>query len=236
MRRSSALDIVRTTTEMVIACIKEPFLQARYRQRFDKCIFYRGVRIDELSRLGRFNVLFVNATVINSTIGDHTFIQRDSFVNCAEIGKFCSIAMNVYVGPGQHPTSFVSSHPAFYSSSQPLAKTYSKTDSFEPFKKVMIGHDVWLGHNCVVIDGVTIGTGAVVGAGTVVTSDIPAYAIVGGVPARLIKYRFDEKMRKLLLESQWWEWSDERLRQSSHMFLEPEKFINELIKDKDKNK
>lgn len=231
MRQSFILDVIRISAEMVITCLKEPFLQAHYRQRFKESIFYRGVRIDELSKMGRFNVLFSNATVINSTIGDYTFIQRNSFINCAEIGKFCSIAMNVHVGPGQHPTVFVSSHPAFYSSSQPLAKTFSQTDKYDPFKKVIVGHDVWLGQNCVVMDGVKIGIGAVVGAGAVVTRDVPAYAIVGGVPAGLIRFRFDEEVRKLLLESQWWDWPEQQIMQYIDNFSNVNLFL-ELWKEK----
>lgn len=235
MRLSSVTDIIRITAEMVMACVEEPFRQALYRRRFEDCIFHRGVRIDDESKLGRYNVLFSNVNVLNSTIDDHTFVQRNSFINCADIGKFCSIAMNVLIGPGQHPTAFVSSHPAFYSVTQPIVKTFSSSDTFNPFKRTIVGHDVWLGHNSVIMDGIKIGTGAVVAAGAVVTNNIPDYAIVAGVPARLIKFRFDERVRNLLLESQWWDWPDEHLKHRCQLFLEPEKFTNTLITDKGKN-
>lgn len=226
--------IIKIIFQQLKGYIAQSLHLANLRKRYPTCHFYLGVTVDDLSKFGRFNVLFSNVTMLNSTIGDHTFIQKDSFINCAEIGKFCSIAMNVFVGPGQHPTGFVSSHPAFYSSSQPLAKTFSQSDKYDHFKKIVIGHDVWIGQNCVVMDGVSIGTGAIVGAGAVVTKDVSDYAIVGGVPARLIKFRFDEKVRTLLLESQWWDWSDEQLKHRSHLFLEPAKFVNSIIIDKDK--
>ena len=211
-----------------------PVVLARMQKKYSSCHFYPGSYVDKTSILGSYNVIFNNTSIINSVLGDHTFVQKDSMIVNADIGKFCSVAMRVTVGPGQHPTHYISSHPSFYSSSQPLAKTFCNTEKFTPFKKVTIGHDVWLGQNCIVLDGITIGTGAVVAAGAVVTKDIPAYAIVGGVPAKLIKYRFDKKVRNLLLESQWWNWPDELLKKSRHMFIKPEKFINNLLTDMEK--
>lgn len=215
----------------IIAC---PVLLSRLEKKYPTCRFHLGVSIDNDSLLGNYNVIFQHVVITNSVIGNHTFIQKDSIINHANIGKFCSIAASVVIAPGIHPTHYISSHPSFYSSSQPIAKTFCNTEKFTPFKKVTIGHDVWLGQNCIVLDGVTIGTGAVVAAGAVVTKDIPAYAIVGGIPAKLIKYRFDKKVRNLLLESQWWNWPDELLKKRSHMFIEPEKFINNLLTDMEK--
>lgn len=112
--------------------------------------------------------------------------SKNSVVVNAIIGKFCSIAAGVNIGLGQHPVEYVSTHPSFYSVSQPIAKTYSGSDLFEPFKgRINIGHDVWIGQNVLVMDGLKIGTGAIIAAGAVVTKDVPPYAIVAGVPARL---------------------------------------------------
>lgn len=223
--------LFRNTWRFLRDLLASSFVLARLQKKYPNCQFYPGSYVDETSVLGNYNVIFKNTSIINSVLGDHTFVQKNSFINCAEIGKFCSIAMNVYIGPGQHPTAFVSSHPAFYSSSQPLVKTFSKTDKFDPFKKIIIGHDVWLGQNCIVMDGVTIGTGAVVGAGAVVTKNVPHYGIVGGVPARLIKYRFDEKVRELLLESQWWDWPESQMTQYIDYFSNVNLFLN-LWKEK----
>ncbi|MFC1590925.1 CatB-related O-acetyltransferase [Thermodesulfobacteriota bacterium] len=231
-KRRLFVEMLKIIVSKGVDCVKEPVLRACYLRRFEDCIIYGGARIDSLSRLGRFNVLFSNVVMMNSTIGDHTFVQKNSFVNCAEIGKFCSIAMNVFIGPGQHPTNLVSSHPAFYSASQPLARTFSERDCFDPFKKTTIGHDVWLGHGCVIMDGVSIETGAVVAAGAVVTKDVPAYAIVGGVPAGIIRYRFDEAVRNRLLESRWWDWPEEKLKEHCRLFREPAQFINMLTKER----
>ena len=122
--------------------ISKPLNNARLHKRFPTCRFYWGASVDLDSSLGKYNVLFNNVSLMNSSIGDHTFIQKNSLINCAVIGKFCSIAPNVMVGAGQHPTDFVSSHPAFYSPSQPIVKTFCDPEKYPPFKKTTIGHDV----------------------------------------------------------------------------------------------
>lgn len=212
------------------ATIATPFVLSRFVEKFPTCQFYPGAAIDDKSLLGEFNVIFNNVTIHNSEIDDHTFIQRDSIINHASIGKFCSVATRVTVGPGKHPTEYVSSHPAFYSSTQPLAKTYSKTDIFIPFKRTHIGHDVWLGQNALIMDGVNIGTGAVVAAGAVVTKDVPEYAIVAGVPAKIIRFRFDEELRQKILQTKWWDKSDAWFNNNVKLFSDPNEFIN-LIKE-----
>ena len=184
--------------------IASTIMISRLQRRFPTCIFYPGAAVDERSILGKYNVIFSNATVNNSKIGDHTFIQRNSNLNHSIIGKFCSIAQGVTVGLGQHPTGSVSTHPAFYSKTQPLAKSYSQKDIFEPFRQTIIGHDVWIGQNSLVTDGVRVNTGAIIAAGAVVTKDIPEYAIAAGVPAKVIKFRFDTHIREKILETRWW--------------------------------
>lgn len=209
-----------------------PLYRIKLQKKYPSCRFSRGVSVDRNSVLGKYNVLFKNVCMINSVIGDHTFVQKDSVIANSNIGKFCSIAPSVVIGPGIHPTHFISSHPSFYSSSQPLAKTFCDDDKFTPFKKVSIGSDVWLGQSCIVLDGVTIGTGAVVAAGAVVTKDIPPYAIVAGVPQVLLKYRFNEGIRNNLLESKWWERDEEWLSKHWISFRDPPSFIRAWKQDK----
>lgn len=206
----------------IIAC---PFILSRLTRKFPTCHFYPGVSIDDFSSFGKYNVVFQNVMINNSVIGDHTFIQKDSIINHASIGRFCSIAMRVTIGLGQHPTDCVSSHPAFYSSTQPLVKTFSKSDMFMPFKRTYIGHDVWIGQNAMIKDGVNIGTGAVIGAGAVVVKDVPEYAVVAGVPAAIIKYRFDEETRMQIIESRWWEKEESWLNEKHSFFNEAARFV-----------
>lgn len=187
-------------------------------------VYEGAVSIDSV--LEGFNILFYDTQIFNSTIGRHTYIQKNSTIVNATIGRFCSIASNVSIGPGIHKIDGVSTHPAFYLNNTPLLLTFSKSDVFESSKRTTIGHDVWIGEGVVVIDCVTIGNGAVVAAGAVVTKNIEPYSIVGGVPAKHIKYRFDSETIKALEESEWWNFSDMWFEKNCVLMLNP----NELLK------
>jgi acetyltransferase-like isoleucine patch superfamily enzyme len=222
------LELVKNLKIQIRELFADSLRRARLQSKYPTCRFYPDVIVDEKSSLGKFSVIFRSVSIVNSMIGDHTFVQHDSHIHHTDIGKFCSIAPGVVLGLGQHPVNHVSTHPAFYSISQPIAKSYADSDYFEPFKRTRIGHDVWIGQNVLITDGVTVGTGAVVAAGAVVTKDVPEYAIVGGTPARIIKYRFDEEQRMRLLKSKWWNMSDKWLQEHFRMFHKIELFL-ELV-------
>jgi acetyltransferase-like isoleucine patch superfamily enzyme len=217
-------NIYRQFREWIASILRISSLQ----KKNTTCHIYSGVYIDQDSRLGNYNVIFKNVSIMNSTIDDHTFIQKNSTVNNAHIGKFCSIAAGVTVGLGQHPMAFVSSHPAFYSVTQPIAKTFCDKDIFEPFRKTEIGHDVWIGQDAMINDGVKIGTGAVIAAGAVITKDVPPYAVVGGVPSRIIRYRFGPDVIARLLTTQWWNMTDDWMQSHVNLFNDPLKFLDKF--------
>lgn len=126
------------------------------------------------------------------------------------IGAYCSIAENaeILLG-GNHRMDWISTYPfpAFFPEAHHIRNhTVSRGD-------VIIGSDVWLCSNCLILSGVNIGHGAVVASGAVVTRDVEPYAIVAGNPARVIRYRFDEPTRKALLEAAWWDWPEEEVKQ-----------------------
>ena len=130
--------------------------------------------------------------------------------NCSivgNIGRFCSIASDVKNSQGVHPIDapFVTTSPMFYSLRKQTGSTFAKKQLFDELKEpIEIGHDCWIGQHAFIVGGVKVGTGAVVLAGAVVTKDVPPYAVVGGIPARVLRYRYDEETIKFLLKSEWW--------------------------------
>jgi acetyltransferase-like isoleucine patch superfamily enzyme len=171
------------------------------------------------SQIGKNVKIASYATVNESKIGSYTYIASASTVNRTDIGKFCSIGANCMIGLGKHPSSeYVSTSPIFYSTAKQLGITFADQDYFEEFGSITIGNDVWLGNGVVIRDDINIGDGAIIGAGSVVTKDIPSYAIYGGVPAKLIRYRFTEEQISFLLETKWWNKDESWLRENFKYF------------------
>jgi len=163
--------------------------------------------IDLNSELGEYSKIYPQALISNSKIGKFTYVCPNTNIINTKVGSFCSIASGVRCGGGFHPSrDFISTNPIFYSTLGQTNIVVTDKDYFEELKPIEIGHDVWIGTNAIILDGVKIGTGAIIGAGAVVTKDVEPYAIVGGIPAKLIRYRFDrEQINKLLNEIKWWE-------------------------------
>lgn len=201
------------------------FQLTKIQRQNSSCIFHLGSQFENV-KFGNSCVVFNNVLMANSDVGSHTYIQKKSRIFNASIGKFCSIGSNVSIGPGKHKLDGISLHPAFYLKNTPLAKTFADKDLYIPYSKTIIGNDVWIGENVVVLDGVQIGNGAVLAAGAIVTENVPNYAIVGGVPAKIIKMRFDQDTIKAILASEWWNLSDDQLYQKKHLFFDLSKFLN----------
>jgi virginiamycin A acetyltransferase len=165
------------------------------------------------------------AKLVSVSVGKGTYIAYNATITNTIIGKFCSIGPNLLCGWGIHPLNGISTSPVFYSTKKQAGFTLSKTDKIEERRSIKIGNDVFIGANVVILDGVNIGDGAVIGAGAVVTKDIPPYAIAAGIPAQVVKYRFEEDVIQKLQKSRWWDGDDAELRRVEAMFFDVEGFL-----------
>jgi len=144
------------------------------------------------------------------------------------IGKYCSIANNVYIYNRDHPCRYVSTHPIFFN------EHYGNIpeNNLIEYKKKVIGNDVWIGQNAIILASVMqIGDGAVIGAGAVVTKDVPDYAIVAGVPARILGYRFDDDTIDRIKKSKWWDWDLKKIRSNIDNFYNAIGFFENANKE-----
>lgn len=161
--------------------------------------------------------------------------SRGDFTHSLSIGSFCSIADDVSIFVGSHGR-----HTIDYVSSYPLGLVFGRTPSRVPSKTmggdlgVRIGSDVWIGRGAMIMSGISIGHGAVIAARAVVNRDVPAYAVVGGIPGRIIKQRFSADVIQKLLALEWWNWSDDLIAARLPFFNTPEFFplLDKYLKER----
>jgi len=196
-----------------------------YLAKLMKKLHFRAVKQSNIHSTSKVEA---GSEVFNSTIQKHSFCgYHCKIVNC-DIGSFCSIADYVSIGGGMHPLDWLSTSPAFYEGRDSIKAKFSNHPRPLP-QRVTIGHDVWIGERVLIKQGVTIGTGAVIGMGSVVTHHVPPYTIVGGVPAREIRKRFnDGEVIERLLLSRWWEMPESMLKEKAKYAKEPGEFLKEI--------
>lgn len=168
----------------------------------------------ENCQLGRYTEVTEGARLIETELGDYSYVMENCQSWCVTIGKFANIAASARLNATHHPMSRATLHHFTYRASDYFDDAHHEEDFFAArrAKRVHIGHDTWIGHGATVLPGVTIGDGAVVGAGAVVAKDVPPYAIVGGVPAKLIRMRFSDAIIARMQALAWWDWPHEKLR------------------------
>lgn len=181
---------------------------------FDKAIIDSGCIINNRSTVGNDCHILNNCIILNSTVNPYTYIGKNSQVQNSFIGSFCSIANDVIIGTGSHPTNLFSTSPLMYHCKNTFNMSLVDSDhQFDEYKPIIIGNDVWIGARAIILDGVNVSDGAIIGAGAVVTKNVPPYAIVAGVPARIIKYRFPPDKIESFLVLKWWSWPISKIKE-----------------------
>lgn len=194
-------------------------------------------------RINKTDTIYKGCKVGKYTYGYQELLQN--FPIAESIGRFCSINGTARIW-NNHSLDCVTTHPfldhpIFYDwekrkERNSLIEKYGhhidnhlyEDSKIRDNRPVVIGHDVWIGANACILPGVTIGDGAIIAAGAVVNKDVEPYAIVGGVPAKLIKYRFDSKMISKLMKIKWWNWSNKEIEDNIEFFYCPEKFCEKF--------
>ena len=199
----------------------------------NKVILKRGCNVATNSFFEGMNKV-EDSAVFCGYMGYGSYIGGNSVIN-AKIGRYSSIAYNVRTVSGNHPSSiFVSTHPAFFSVAKQAGFTYVSENFFEETVyaegkyKTVIGNDVWIGANVLIMSGVHIGDGAIVAAGAVVTKDVEPYTVVGGVPAKTIRKRFNDEQIDFLIRFRWWDKDKNWIADNHGMFQNIELFMKEF--------
>lgn len=210
------------------------YYYSRYKYKIDHtCKVWPSRKVYNVQCEG-YNTISKNVLASNVKLGYASGISRDSIIMNAKIGRYTALGPELKMGIGQHPTSkMVSIHPSFYSLKKQYGFSYVNKQKMEEFKyadkenkySVVIGNDVWIASNVTLLEGINIGDGAIIAAGAVVTKDVPPYAIVGGVPAKVIRYRFNEDIISYLLDLKWWEKEEEWINRHAEYFEDVNKLI-----------
>lgn len=203
--------------------------QSYYRAHHRGVRFEWGVIVDESCDFESPITILRDARIYGGRFGRYTYVGRNSQIENADIGRFCSIGPEVMIGLAAHPLGLnVSTSPAFYEGpsdkSRPTftgsQRITASTLFADEHRLVTVGHDVWIGARAVLRENISIGNGAVIAAGAVVTRNVPPYAIAAGVPARIIRYRFDAETIASLQRLSWWDRDVDWLRGHVRDFMD----------------
>jgi len=198
-----------------------------------KYLFYKRVsllakvtfdsNISRKSKVNRFSKVY------SSTILDYSYVGPQTELVLANIGKFCSIAQNCSIGLATHTLENISTSPIFTEKYNGTSFSWIEKDTLNYKPKIVeIGNDVWIGKNATILSNIRVGNGAIIGTGAIVTKDVPDYAVVAGVPANIIKYRFSKEIINKLLEIRWWDLPEICLKKNIHIFQKEKITLEDL--------
>lgn len=181
-----------------------------------------NVTFEEYNEIGIYNF------IENTDFGRFSYTGQFCFIQNTKVGRYVNIAASVRIGPTDHPMERPTLHHFTY---RPQMYSFDIEQEKEWFdhrasRVTTIGHDTWIGHGAIILPEITIGNGAVVGSGAIVTKDVPPYAIVVGVPAKIVRYRFDDETIDRLQKLKWWDWEIDKIKENYSDFKLP---INEFL-------
>ncbi len=197
-----------------------------------KAILEKGALINRNTKFEGHNRLARRTKLRNCYLGRGSYVGESSNLDSVYMGRFCCIGPRVVSILGTHPVNKnVSIHPAFYSLRKQAGFTYVRENKYQEIRElkngysIVIGNDVWIGADVKILEGVTVSDGAVIAAGAVVVHDVPPYAIVGGVPGKILRYRFLPEQIQFLCQFKWWEKDDNWIKAHADEFDDIDLFI-----------
>ena len=219
------------------------YIYTRKQNKLKACQIHYHTEIDLKTEFEGKNVILSGVGLQDCRLGYGSYIGNDTILYKTDIGRFCSIADHVSIIFGEHPSSkFVSTNQAFYFKSGVGGDSYVNQDYWFPEQTYpsadkekdrycIIGNDVWIGKKVMMKSGVKIGDGAIIATGAIVTKDVEPYSIVGGVPARLIRYRFSREEIEWLQNLKWWEKGEDWWEKYAQYFHDIEKLKEKVEVD-----
>ena len=195
-------------------------------KKMPKCVLKKSYKkYGRLDSLGRYFFFFFTGIPVGKYTYGYQYLNNN---NIESIGAFCSIAEGQLVIPNDHRMDWITTSPiASLKQFSFTDKDYMSEYISDEDRKVVIGNDVWIGARCIIFEGITIGDGAVIAAGSIIRKDVPPYAVVGGVD-KILKYRFDKDTVNKLLQIQWWNWDDEKIRRNIDLFRDKNNFLERM--------
>ena len=206
----------------------------RYKLSKQNVRIFKTAIFNNKTKFGGYNSIGTKTVVSDSQIGSYTYLGKNNKLDRVSIGKFCSIGSNIKILDSTHPTrEFVSTSPVFYSTLRQCGTTFVTKEKFEEHlsggdSKLIIGNDVWIGDDVTFMAGITIGDGAIIGTGALVTKDVPPFSICGGIPAKVIRYRFTQEQIDFLQTLKWWNKDNQWIRANADRFDSIERFMREI--------